>query len=942
MEEKSSHSLREESTIQFWKENKSFEKSVQQRPENKEYVFYDGPPFATGTPHYGHLLGLTSKDLFPRFWTMRGFRVERRWGWDCHGLPIENLAERDLKLKEKKDIEAMGIGKFNHYCQSKVLGYALEWKKIVDRLGNWIEFDNSYKTMDNSYMESVWYIFKKLHTDGYIYEGKKVLLYCPHCETPLAKSEIAMDKSYKDITEKTATVKFKVKDEEYSLLAWTTTPWTLIGNVAIAAGSTLTYVKVDYKGEKLVLAKSRLSELGEEVEVLEEFSGEKLIGKEYIPLFSTESDKKGHYVIEGGSEVSEEEGTGLIHMAIYGEFDYEMIKKYDLPIIQHIGNQGELVGGPKEWHGSWFKDTDKLVLNDLEQRNLLVSDKQYTHSYPHCYRCDTPLFYNAVDSWFINIQKAKERLLERAKDVTWSVSHIKEGRFKYIVEGAPDWTISRNRYWATSMPVWNCIDCDQQEIIGSIAELQKKSIEDVPSNVDLHKHVTDEIHLRCKCGSVMNRIPEVIDCWFEASSMPYAAGHYPFENKETFEKRFPADFVSEYIGQTRAWFYYMHVMGVLLFDKAPFKNIVVTGNVLAADGAKMSKSKKNYPDPTRIFDLYGSDALRFYLMSSPLMRAEDLNFKEEGVLEVYRKIVMLLSNVKQFYKMFARKTDKFRAPFEHAMDKWIVTSTQEMIRDVTNAYERYDTISASFAIKKFIDDLSTWYVRRTRSRFRVDDGDAIETLAYVLRNLSLVMAPCTPYIAEDVHQELKQWYDGLAESVHHEEWPTFNEELYSESILTKMGEVRNVVSKALEVRDSSKIPVRQALASVTVKGVEMSEQLQQIVAEEINVKKVVLELGEAVEVTLDTNITPELRREGIARELIRKLNNMRKKKGLNITQRVKLHINSEDKELMQSFEEHQKDILQSVQADHVSLGKNEEAKEIKIKESRYFVYIELL
>jgi isoleucyl-tRNA synthetase len=942
MEDKSVHSQREEKTVRFWKDYKCFEKSVNNRPENKTYVFYDGPPFATGTPHYGHLLGLTSKDLFPRFWTMKGFRVERRWGWDCHGLPIENLAERALEIKEKKEIEAMGIPKFNEFCRSKVLGYVSDWKVVVDRLGNWIEFDNSYKTMDNSYMESIWYIFKKLYDDGYIYEGKKVLLYCPHCQTPLAKSEIAMDKSYKDVTEKTATVKFKVKNEDYYLLAWTTTPWTLIGNVAIAAGGHLAYVKVDYKGEQLVLAKSRLSELGEDAKVLEEFSGEKIIGKEYLPLFQHETEKKGHYVIEGGSEVSEAEGTGLIHMAIYGEFDYDMIKKYDLPIIQHVGNQGKLVSGPKEWEGTWFKKADKLVIEDLENRKLLISDKVYTHPYPHCYRCDTPLFYNAVDSWFINIQKAKPRLLEKAKDITWSVKHIKDGRFNNILETAPDWTISRNRYWATSIPVWKCIDCDSQTVIGSIKELKEKSIEEIEEEIDLHKHVMDLVHLRCKCGAVMDRIPEVFDCWVESGAMPYASKHYPFENKENFELSFPADFVSEYIGQTRAWFYYMHVMGVLLFDKAPMKNIVVTGNARAANGDKLSKSKKNYVDPMVTYSKYGSDALRHYLMASPLMRAEDLCFKEEGVLEAYRKVVMILSNVKKFYTMFARKSDKFRAPIENVMDQWIVSKLQETIRDVNNAYEQYDTVSACSKIRSFVEDLSTWYVRRSRDRFRAGDGDSIETLAYCLRNLSLIMAPCTPFISEDIHQELRKWYPNLAESVHLEDWPEFDLEVYSESLQEKMQEVRNVVSVALEARDQAKIPVRQALASITIKGIEISKELQTVLAEEINVKKVVLTTGEKIEVELDTVITPDLKREGIARELIRNLNSLRKKQKLNITQRIKLFIDSENHELMESFEEYQKEITSSVQADHVNKEKHTNAKEVKIKDQIYFVHIEVL
>src|SRR3989344_1533532 len=477
------HKEREETISTFWEKNKIFEKSVEQRPKNKQYVFYDGPPFATGTPHYGHILGLTSKDVFPRFWTMKGFRVERRWGWDCHGLPIENIAEKELGIKEKKQIEEMGIEKFNEFCRSKVLSFAKEWKKTITRMGKWIEFDNAYKTMDPEYMETIWYLFKKLYEDKLIYEGKKVLLYCPRCETRLATSEIAMDNSYKDITEKTA------------------------------------------------------------------------------------------------------------------------IGKYDLPIIQHVNTQGKLHQGPKEWQGLWFKKADEKVLQDLEKRNLLYKSGSYTHPYPFCYRCETPLFYNALDAWFVDIQKVKEKILKKNKEINWHPEHIKEGRFKYILENAPDWCISRNRFWATAIPVWKCTKCPELVVIGSVKELAEKALEKVPKELDLHKHVVDKIHLKCmKCKGTMNRIPEVMDCWFESGSMPYAAKHYPFENKEWFKDNFPADFISEYIAQTRTWFYYMHVLGVLLFDKPSFKHVIVTGTILASDGSKMSKSKGNYPDPSVIFD----------------------------------------------------------------------------------------------------------------------------------------------------------------------------------------------------------------------------------------------------------------------------------------------------------------------------------------------------
>jgi isoleucyl-tRNA synthetase len=930
---------KEEKLTQFWEKNKIFEKSVEQRPKSKQYVFYDGPPFATGLPHYGHILGLTSKDLFPRFWTMKGFRVERRWGWDCHGLPIENIAEKELGIKEKKEIEGMGIARFNEFCRSKVLFFANEWKKTVRRMGKWIEFDNSYKTMDNTYLETVWHIFKKLYENDYVYEGKKILLYCPRCETPLSNSEIAMDQSYKDVTEKTASVKFKLLDEEETyVLAWTTTPWTLIGNVALAVNEKLLYVKIKLNNQFLILAKDRLQEVDQKYEVIEEFKGKKLLKKEYEPLYHTLSEKKGHYIINGGDQVSAEEGTGIVHMAIYGEFDYEMIKKYDLPIIQHVGFQGKLEQGPEEWKDMWFKDADKKVLEDLKERDLLFQAKDYSHPYPFCYRCETPLFYNAVDSWFVDIQKIKPKLLEKNEEINWYPDHLKHGRFKYILETAPDWSISRNRFWATSIPVWKCKKCNHISVIGSIKELQEKAIEKVANDIDLHKHVIDEIHLKCeKCSGQMNRIPEVFDCWFESGSMPYAAKHYPFENKDWFKDNFPADFISEYIAQVRAWFYYMHVISVLLFDKAPFKNVVVSGNVLAADGTKMSKSKKNFPDPNLIFDKYGADALRFYLMSSQLMKAQDLNFNEDGVKEVYRRLIVLLNNVNSFYNLFSQENseiDKFSE--EHILDKWIVNKTNKLIRDVTNALEDHNTITACNEILNFVEDLSTWYVRRSRDRFKSSNAEikkqAVKTLAWVLNNLSRLLAPITPFISEEIYQSFKEKNNKLKESVHLDTWPTYDEEKINEVILEEMKTTRELVSKALEQREKSKIPIRQALSKLTIKGIELKGEYLELIRDELNVKKVKLKKSKNILVELDTAITPELLIEGISRDIIRKVNGYRKELKLTIQNRITLYFETDDKQVKKGFEKHLDEIKESVQADKVEnkIPKNCESKEIKI------------
>tara|TARA_Y100000310_G_scaffold167610_2_gene167539 strand:+ start:21658 stop:24510 length:2853 start_codon:yes stop_codon:yes gene_type:complete len=888
----------EKKWIDFWGKNRIFEKSVDLHPKEKQFVFYDGPPFATGLPHYGHILGLTSKDVFPRFWTMRGFRCERRWGWDCHGLPIEKIAEKALGIKEKKDIKEMGVKKFNEFCKSQVLQFVSEWEKTVVRMGKWIEFGDAYKTMDNSYMESVWYLLKKLHTEKYLYEGKKVLLFCPKCETPLSNAEIAMDNSYRDITEKTVTVKFKVKNEEDTFfLAWTTTPWTLIGNVALAINPELEYIKIKVNNEQFILAKGRLSEIKEEHTVVDSFKGEKILHKEYEPLYPQPSDKKGHYLINGGNEVSAEEGTGIVHMALYGEFDYAMIKKYDLPVIQHIGHHGKVESGPKDWKGLWFKDADKKVLEDLEKRNLLLKSEDYKHSYPFCYRCDTPLFYNAIDSWFVDIQRVKEQLLEKNKQINWYPAHLKDGRFKHILETAPDWNISRNRFWATSLPIWKCAkeECIHIEVIGSIKELQEKAMEKVSHDVDLHKHVVDDIHLKCKCGDTMNRIPEVLDCWFESGSMPYAAKHYPFENENWFKDNYPADFISEYIAQSRTWFYYMHVLGVLMFGKPSFKNVAVTGTILASDGSKMSKSKNNFPDPNIIFKQYGADALRFYLMSSPLMKAQDICFNEQSLKEVYRKIVMLLSNVKQFYVLFSEKhADITHKDSDNILDKWMVSKINSLTRDVTNAMEVYDSPAACSLLQTFIDELSTWFVRRSRGRFKDENKQvrlqAVQTLAYALYTVAKLLAPITPFISEEVFQMFKQHNKELPESVHLDSWPLFDEKICFKEVEEDMIKTRELVSKVLELREKAKIPIRQPLAKVTLTGLQLSQQFLDILLDEVNVKAVELKKGTNFAVDLDTTLTPELEAEGVYRDLSRVIQSLRKKAGLQPTDRITLTI----------------------------------------------------
>lgn len=948
-----SYNEKEIELIQFWKDNKIFEKSVEQRPEKNPYIFYDGPPFATGLPHYGHILSFVSKDVFPRYWTMRGYRCERKWGWDCHGLPIESICEKALNLKRKNEIYEMGISNFNEFCRSKVLWYTNEWKNTVERMGKWIEFDNSYKTMDNTYMETVWYIFKKIYNEGFVYKGKKVLFYCPRCETPLSNFEISMDNSYKDITEESITAKFKLKEEPRTfLLAWTTTPWTLIGNVALAINSELKYVKIKVDDEFLILIKNKLDIIKDEYEIIEEFKGKELINKNYDPLYqiSPNSNGNGHIVIDGGEDVLSDEGTGIIHLAIYGEFDYEMIKKYDLPIIQHIDEHGELTSGPKDWIGMWFKDVDEEVLEDLKQRNLLFNSEDYTHSYPFCYRCDTPLIYNALDAWFINIQRIKPRLLETIEKIKWYPKAI-SNRYQNIVETAPDWCISRNRFWATAIPIWLCEECNEIKVIGSIKELQENAVEEVPDNLDLHRHIVDEIHIRCpSCKKVMNRISEVFDCWLESGSMPYAAKHYPFENVEWFKTNFPSDFVSEYIGQVRAWFYYMHVISILLFNEIPFKNVVVNGNILAEDGTKMSKSKRNFPDPNLIVEKYGADALRIYLLSSQLMRAQDLNFKEEIVKQVYRRFNLLLINVLKFYSMIENNDLAINlTSSDNILDKWIISMLNVLIRDVTQRMDDYDTSEASRLFFNFIEDLSTWYIKNSRDRFKSENENiklsAMNTLSYILSNLSKLLAPLTPFISEMIYQKMKK--EGIVHlnSVHLEPWPVFNEKLINLKIHEKMVLTREIVKKSLELRENSKIPVRQILQKIILKGGSLKNEYLDVIARAINVRNVIIETGEEKEllVDLDTEITSELKLEGIARNLIRHLNNYRKKLNLSTKNRIDLYITTNNKEVIEALETHEERIKKLIQADNIirNVEDKMKGKKFKIDNNIIEAYIEV-
>ncbi len=947
----------ENDILKYWAEHKCYEKSVSERPKNKPYVFYDGPPFATGLPHYGHILSSVIKDVVPRYWTMKGYKVRRRWGWDCHGMPIENIVEKELAISGKRDIEdKMGVEKFNDTCRSKVLTYTHEWKKMVDRIGRWVEFDNAYKTMDPTYMESVWWSLKTIWDKGLIYEGRKVLMYCPRCETPVSKAEIAMDNSYKDISEETTTVKFKVKDPKKHnlsgnayILAWTTTPWTLPGNVALAVGEEIEYAvcTLDEGANLYICAKDRLETVfaGQTYQVEKIMLGKDLVGMEYEPLFNIaavkDSGKKAWYVTSADF-VTTSDGTGVVHTAvIYGEEDYNLGVKIDLPMVPLLDEKGHFNDAAPEFvRGQYFKKAEKAIKEDLESRGLMFKKENFVHSYPHCWRCDTQLFYNAISAWFIDIQKIKDRLIELNQKINWFPEHLKNGRFLNILETAPDWNISRNRYWATPLPFWKC-ECGHVECIGSVAELKQQATNfdkvyttDKVEEMDLHKDKADKIKLKCeKCGGVMSRIPEVIDCWVESASMPFAEFHYPFENVDTFKSRFPGQYIAEYIAQTRAWFYYMHVMAVLLFDNISYENVVCTGNILNEKGEKLSKSKRNYTDPWIIIEQFGVDTLRYYLMSCPVMKADDVYFKVSEVKEAYNKVINLLWNVVEFYKMYAGEaSNKVKAVSASVLDQWILAKVNLLVKEVTTGMDNYDTVRASRPIKDFIDVLSTWYVRRSRDRFKGDDvadkQAAVATLHEVLLTLSKVMAPFMPFIAEKIYQEM----GGKLESVHLELWPEAAIDSADERVLGDMDRVRKIVELGLAARAEKGLKIRQPLEFVHYQAEKLSEGLEQVIADELNVKEVkhVAEVREIDNLTikedgpvrlgLHTVISAELKKEGLVREIVRTINQMRKNAQLTVNDTVKVVYETEDELLGEVFAEYGAEISKSVLAKEITAG----------------------
>ena len=947
----------EEEILNFWEKNDIFKKSVEKAAPKGDYVFYDGPPFATGTPHYGHIVASAMKDIVPRYWTMRGYRVERKWGWDCHGLPIENIVEKEMGSKSKKDIEKMGVEKFNELCRSKVLGYVDEWEKVIRRLGRWANMKNAYKTMDLDFMESVWWVFKQLWDKGLIYEGYRSMHICPRCETTLSQQEIT--EGYKIIKDLSATVKFELVDEPGTfVLAWTTTPWTLIGNAALAVGKDIKYVKIKVDGELYILAKERLEIIKAGDEVGESFKGKDLVGKKYKPLFDYYSknekleNRENGWKIYAADFVTTAEGTGVVHIApAFGEDDMNLGKEHNLPFIQHVNMDGTIRAEAGDFVGMNVKpiadhmSTDVEIIKYLAHHNLLFSKEKYEHSYPHCWRCETPLINYATTSWFVAVTKVKSKALKLAEKINWSPTHIKEGRFGNWLLGARDWSISRQRFWASVMPIWKCVKCGEMKVFGSVAELEKTSGEKI---TDLHKHIVDKISFKCeKCPStgsgqagIMKRVPDVLDTWFDSGSMPYGEMHYPFENKEKFEANFPAEFIAEGDDQTRAWFYYLHIIATAIKGNRAFNNVIVNGIVLAEDGKKMAKRLKNYPDPMVVMNKYGADALRYYLCASPVMKADNINFSEKDLAEQARFINILL-NVLSFYKMFAlgmEITDLEKKDLINVLDIWITSRLEQTKQAVTEKMDNYN-LHAIREIPIFINDLSTWFVRRSRDRFKGDDKTdkmrALKTLRRTLYHLARIMAPFMPFMAERIYQELGA--DVL--SVHLKEWPEVRKEWILEKVLKEMEIVRRIVELGLAKRDEAGIKVRQPLNELRIANVELRIEYAELIKDELNVKKVAAEKGKGeISVELDTVITNELKSEGLKREIVRTVNSMRKNAELTIKDKIILSWQSDSELVRKVFSEMAEELKKDTLSGEI-MESEVEGKEIEANGEKMFLKI---
>lgn len=934
----------EKALVQYWKENKTFEKSVEQRSADNSYVFYDGPPFITGVPHHGTLLSSVIKDAVPRYWTMKGKRVERVWGWDSHGLPAENFVEKQLGITDRRDIGTkISLEDYIVTARNSMVANSATWEDVIDRIGRWVDFGGAYKTMDKEYMESVWWAFKTLHEKGKIYEGEKVLMYDTKFATPVSKNEVTMDNdAYQTVTDPSVYVKFKLTSGS-TLLAWTTTPWTLPANTALAVNPELEYVEVKVGDEQFILAKALLPKVLTDdkrqpldYQIVRELQGSELVGQKYDPLIAvpkgmaltpvnrlqqsrgvTVAMAGNNYQVWAADYVTAESGTGVVHTApSYGEDDFALAKSNNIDMFHTLDDNGiyyeplakklyEFMPwkDPSEPLEVWSSNKD--LAKALQKAGIVWKVDYIQHEYPFNPRSKQRIMYRAIPSWFYDIEGQKQEMFEQNNEsINWFPEHLKHGRFEKNIEQAPDWNLSRDRFWATAMPVWEGYDekgDKQQIVVGSYAELKELSGVELE---DYHRPWIDDIEFD-KDGVHYKRIEKVLDGWFESGSMPFAQFHYPFENKQKFEQDFPGDFISEYVAQVRAWFYYLHVVNVGLFGKAPFKNVITTGTLAGNDGRKMSKSLGNYTDPNELMDKFSADSLRFLLLSSPLLNGEDFSLSDKDVGDVARKLSMVW-NMYDFFTMYAEVDGwdfdgELKDPSEqltNPLDQWIVSRVHQLTQEIETHMDGYDLPNATKPILPFIEDASNWYVRRSRRRFWKSDDDtdknnAYQTLHYVLTHLSMVLAPFTPFLAEELYQKLTG-----GESVHLLDWPKTGH--INELVVKDMETVREYVNQALSIRAKERVKIRQPLASVTVPTLGEFVNFHDILTDELNVKTV----QQGAEMALDLEITPELKREGLVREVIRHVQAARKEAGLNVDDRIKLRLKTNDQGLRQAIVEH--------------------------------------
>ena len=1011
---------REKEVIEFWKKNDIFKKSLKIREGHPTFMFYDGPPTANGKPHIGHIETRVFKDVIPRFWTMKGYEVPRKAGWDTHGLPVELEVEKMLGINGKPQIEDYGVEPFIQKCKESVWKYKHEWEQMSDRVGFWADMEDPYVTYHDDYIESEWWALKEIHKKGLLYKGHKIVPYCPRCGTSLSSHEVAQ--GYKDVKETSCIARFKVKNEENTyILAWTTTPWTLPSNVALCVNPKETYVKIKAEdGKKYILAEALApSVIKGEYELITKYVGDELYGTEYEPLYNfVKPDKKAWYVV-ADNYVTLTDGTGVVHIApAFGEDDSRVGKDNDLPFVQLVDEQGNFSKETGEWAGTFVKDADKLVLKDLEDRDLLFAALPYEHSYPFCWRCDTPLLYYAIDTWFIKMSALRDRLVANNNTVNWMPENIKDGRFGNFLENVIDWGLSRSRYWGTPLPVWEC-ECGHYDVIGSREELKEKC-ENVPDDIELHKPYLDPLTMKCeKCGKEMHRVPYVIDCWFDSGSMPFAQYHYPFENKELFQKHFPAQFISEAIDQTRGWFYTLMAISTLLFNKSPFENCLVLGHVQDKDGQKMSKHKGNVVDPWQVLDNQGADAVRWYFCasSSPWLPTR---FYPEGISEYQRKFIGTFWNTYAFYVLYADIDDfnpmEYKLEYDKLsqMDKWSLSKLNTLVKTVDELMTDYKVTESARAIQDFTDELSNWYVRRSRDRFwangmEQDKINAYMTLYTCLVTLAKVCAPFVPFMTEEIYQNLVTNLDKTApESIHLCDFPTANENYIDEKLEENMETVLQIVTLGRACRNVSGMKNRQVLSKAYVESKKkLDENYYYIIKEELNVKelefvddassfvsynvkpnlktvgpkfgailpkinqmlrmgdgtayvrelkengKVVLEIGEAkaelleedllIETTksekyismqddnmivvLNIELTPELIEEGFVRELISKIQNLRKESGFEVQNHIEIYYSGNDK-LAEIIERNKNEIADDTLADKIESGVGENELDI--------------